>query len=453
MKALIEDFERLRHEWVVLRQRRLDDERASAPRHNFIRLLCLQRAEIGFHSPFLRDLLDPYGSHGQGLLFLKSFLEMIGRNARRCDFQWSYRWPDIETDGAEDWIVLGEHGKIDISIRNRKQRVLIFIENKIDAQEQYNQLTRYQERLGQERHSYDHRLLTFLSPAGYKPISGVPDVHITYEVDMSTWIEDAMRQVPTTAVSLMGNLCQYVEVIRSIRSERVGTMADKELIDLIMKPENIIYAWDIYDCMGSAEKALYLRFWDGVETSLVDSLKKLNLDGSWRVNRIGDIENRPSDNNRIEVARIEAHGLTHLYLTIIVESKRIYGGIAFSVKQPHPHPKPQIRALRDLLPTSWKGSESWWIGYYDTSYQMPSRDLLRDLAGDVISVVQPMTDALMEILKVHLPAVIAADDALRAVPAAGTSAAPTAVPSPTPPPVAGTSAAPGAVPSPQGDHS
>jgi hypothetical protein len=167
--AFTQAFEKLRRDWATLRQRRFERERTDAPRHNLIRFLSLHRAEIGFHSPFLCDLLDPWGSHGQGSLFLRSFLEMIGKKAHDYGADWNYQLVDTDSVNEGDWIVLGESGKIDISVRNRTQRVLIFIENKIDAREQVEQLTRYRERLEGERYSYDHRLLAFLSPRSYEP--------------------------------------------------------------------------------------------------------------------------------------------------------------------------------------------------------------------------------------------------------------------------------------------
>jgi hypothetical protein len=413
MTDFAQRFELLRQNWASLRQRQVDGERSAAPRHNLIRFLSLHRAEVGFHSPFLRDLLDPYGSHGQGPLFLKNFLEMVGNKARYCGIKWTYRWVGTEIMDCGEWIVLGEHGKIDISIRNRAQRVLIFLENKIDAGEQDNQLTRYLERLEQEQHLYDHRLLLFLSPRGYEPTTGRPHLRITYEDDIAPWIADAMPQVPASAVGLYGNLHQYHSVVRFIQSEGDRTMPNHELVDLIGKRENLECAWDILDSMRGVENALCLRFWQNVEASCLRSLTEMDLEGSWSVSGIKDIEKDPRGDYRgISVARLGTQRQPYLNLTIYVERGKVYGGVSFTAQQPHPHPSELIQALRAVLPAWWQGPNDWWIGYYDTGYRMPSRELLLDVATDVISVVQPMADAIMAILKDHVVALIAADDAL-----------------------------------------
>jgi hypothetical protein len=47
----------------------------TAPRFNIFRALRIERRETKLHSRFLAELLDPRGSHNQGVLFLSGFLE------------------------------------------------------------------------------------------------------------------------------------------------------------------------------------------------------------------------------------------------------------------------------------------------------------------------------------------------------------------------------------------
>jgi hypothetical protein len=170
--AAREVFARLHREWDIIREQR----RKLAPRHNLIRFLGFERSEVAFHSPFLCDLLDPNGSHDQGVLFLRSFLKLLGACRRPCGVQWGYQWRESGA-ASGSWLVLPERGRIDISIRNRDEGVLIFIENKIDAVEQEHQLCRYRERLASERHHYPYQLLVFLSPRTYGcPRTGTPDI-------------------------------------------------------------------------------------------------------------------------------------------------------------------------------------------------------------------------------------------------------------------------------------
>lgn len=80
------------------------------------------------HSFLIAKLLDPNGEHGQGQLFLKCFLEMLG----------------IEIHQNENWIVTSEIGRIDILIKRKFPHAAIVIENKSNyAVDQENQLYRY----------------------------------------------------------------------------------------------------------------------------------------------------------------------------------------------------------------------------------------------------------------------------------------------------------------------
>jgi hypothetical protein len=65
-----------------LRRRNVDDARSVAPEHNVFRLLGLEHAEVMLHSRFLADLLDPYGSHAQGSLFLRGFFNLLADRDR-----------------------------------------------------------------------------------------------------------------------------------------------------------------------------------------------------------------------------------------------------------------------------------------------------------------------------------------------------------------------------------
>jgi hypothetical protein len=96
----------------------------------------MRTSEVRLHSAILADLLNPFGKHEQGDIFLKLFLEYF--NYSHFDSSTAkvipehYIGPVTETKG----------GRIDILGTDAKGRHLI-IENKIYAQDQNNQLIRY----------------------------------------------------------------------------------------------------------------------------------------------------------------------------------------------------------------------------------------------------------------------------------------------------------------------
>ncbi|MDD2987273.1 PD-(D/E)XK nuclease family protein [Flavobacterium sp.] len=80
------------------------------------------------HSFLIANLIDPNASHGQGNLFLKSFLKLL----------------DIEVFEKDNWIVTAETGRIDILLRRLHPHTVVVIENKSNyAGDQENQLYRY----------------------------------------------------------------------------------------------------------------------------------------------------------------------------------------------------------------------------------------------------------------------------------------------------------------------
>jgi hypothetical protein len=85
------------------------------------------------HSTFLRRLLHPSGSHGQGALFLRNFLTDV----LQTDF-----------DENQTWVILQEakagKGRADLLIRTEDFSKVFVIENKIYwADDQQSQLYRY----------------------------------------------------------------------------------------------------------------------------------------------------------------------------------------------------------------------------------------------------------------------------------------------------------------------
>jgi len=189
-------------------QRRSRDQ---APDHNLIRLLGVERSEVGLHSPLLADLLDPFGTHGQGGIFLRKFFDML-----------SGHWSDLssladtvtEPIPLGEWIIRRERERIDVSIRNQRIGLLIFIENKIDADEQHDQLTRYRALLTQQSSYHRWRLLLYLHPrAKNPPRTGVPDICLTYQDDIASWLRSCANVGPD---HIRGNLRQYIDVISNL---------------------------------------------------------------------------------------------------------------------------------------------------------------------------------------------------------------------------------------------
>lgn len=133
-------------------------------RFNIFDALGITHAEIR-HSNFLGWLLDPAESHGQGPLFLNAILMDLFKQAG-TDAPLS----PIELDGAElrGVDIRREWHNIDLLIQCDEPRFVIAVENKIDAGEHGDQLSRYRKTIEQYFPGWP-TLRVFLTPDGDDP--------------------------------------------------------------------------------------------------------------------------------------------------------------------------------------------------------------------------------------------------------------------------------------------
>ena len=149
---------------VLETARRLERELDRKLAHRFNALDYLRDDELGL-SRLIADLLDPLGKHGQGTLFLATYLEVVG--ARRL-----LSWPDLDDcriDVETERSIDGRR-RIDISIdilSKHGQACCLAIENKPYAGDQQNQVRDYL--LFLKKHYGDRFLLIYLSPTGEGP--------------------------------------------------------------------------------------------------------------------------------------------------------------------------------------------------------------------------------------------------------------------------------------------
>ena len=155
---------------------------------NLFRLLRIERNEVATHSVVLADLLSPYGTHGQGYLFLRTFLHY-------CAEKWAGMFPCLHGDiESAVWFVDREKitafGKLDLVISCPDLHFLLVIENKIDAGEQPNQLQRYAQWMDSQRVYFPKRVLLYLTPQGTpsRTAGRHSYVSLSYRHDIFQWL-------------------------------------------------------------------------------------------------------------------------------------------------------------------------------------------------------------------------------------------------------------------------
>lgn len=194
------DFVRFRDEYLDIKTKSEQRQMSEAPQYNIFNILGVSRFEVRTHSAFLCDLLSPRSSHGQGLLFLKTFLEHY---ASRNPFDFP-RLPEF--DEPRKWQVFRErdigYGRIDIVIQNPQEGFICIIENKVDANEGWNQLERYGKWLKSQELKYPDSALCYLTIKGSSSFT-VEDhkyFRISYHEDIVDWLEDVCPQIQAPSV-------------------------------------------------------------------------------------------------------------------------------------------------------------------------------------------------------------------------------------------------------------
>ena len=110
---------------------KLEEKKSRGESFNIFIICGVNHYEVT-HSAIIAEFLDPQGSHGQGLVFVKAFIESLNLQ----DFDFSLNGVEVATE------MVTPNGRIDIVISNNNKQAVI-IENKIYASDQWKQLKRY----------------------------------------------------------------------------------------------------------------------------------------------------------------------------------------------------------------------------------------------------------------------------------------------------------------------
>ncbi|MEM6644111.1 MAG: PD-(D/E)XK nuclease family protein [Bacteroidota bacterium] len=196
-------------------------KKGELPFYNIFEILNIRTYEEKLHTPFLRELLDPNGSHENGIRFLLSFLELAhAKTIEESDLSSVH----IEEEKAT------ELGRIDLFLSYQlglKDHYLI-IENKIYAGDQDKQLERYHSYLTNSLgKSEDQIMLIYLHPNGDLPTSKSIELHLrdrlmknrvlklmSYKGDVYSWLEQNYQSILSIPLKFM--IRQYLNTLEKL---------------------------------------------------------------------------------------------------------------------------------------------------------------------------------------------------------------------------------------------
>ena len=214
-----------------------DLARITGENFNIFSIMSMENNERYTHSAIIGELLNPKGSHGQGSVFLKLFFQEITilKNS------------ELDFDNTK--IILEEHigqidheyssgGFIDIVIKDNKNTIVI--ENKIYAEDQYNQLVRY-------KNYYPNCILLYLNLFGTEPSNKSKgnleikiDFHIiSYKNEVSAWLEKCFKEAVQQPI-LRETIKQYITLIKKLTNQPTNNNMSEEIVNLILRNDNNI---------------------------------------------------------------------------------------------------------------------------------------------------------------------------------------------------------------------
>lgn len=221
----------------------------SGENFNVFRILGLETREVRMHSAFLGELLNPNGSHGLRDTFLKLFTQAIGFK----DFETTTARLVVEYDIGRISADYLQGGRIDIYLESAGQ--YIFIENKIYASDQHNQLGRY----------YAYRpgaRLLYLTLNGIEPteegagtLTSEQYQCLSYHTHILKWLEEC-RQAAAAYPLVRETIVQYQHLINYLTGRASNDFIRMEMQQIVRQSEdNFVSAFALGQAFVESQNA------------------------------------------------------------------------------------------------------------------------------------------------------------------------------------------------------
>lgn len=199
---------------------------ASGGRFNMFKICGVNHYE-NTHSTILAEFLNPNGTHGLKSKLLESFIEMFCNENLKEKF-------DIEKASVFTEYSTNK-GRIDILIDSQDHAIII--ENKIYADDQWEQLKRYKS-FAEEKYKKDNYQIFYLTlwgdEASDQSGEGVDYTPISYQVDIIAWMERCVC-IAVHFPIVRETLNQYINHLKSLTNQDMNTKNNEEIIEILSK--------------------------------------------------------------------------------------------------------------------------------------------------------------------------------------------------------------------------
>lgn len=264
---------------IVLKDKvQQEEKRKRGENFNIFSVIGVQRKEVRLHSAFIAELLNPQGSHGLGDRFLVAFLDnTLGKKNHSIETKTAnvvveYFIGPISKDGKRG-------GRIDILLTDKKNNAII-IENKIDANDQENQLLRYYNFAKDKKLSYDLLYLTKEGNKASEYSTNGEDVDyrcISYRYNIISWLEYC-EQIADKLPLIRDTIHQYIINLKEILNI-MDNMNEKALLEIMLEKDNAYVISDILNRQYKWQEKLFDKYiWSPLEAYLQEKGNEYELD-------------------------------------------------------------------------------------------------------------------------------------------------------------------------------
>ena len=250
---------------------------------NVFSILRIKRKEVITHTPMLAELLNPHGSHHQGVAFLKLFLETCIKQQEHA----IHNNPETFRVRSEERT---DQGQFDILLEKEKEACIV-IENKIDAEDQVSQLNRYYQDAG-ERFSDNQIKLIYLTLDGSTPdekslkaVNGqgrdlsVDDViRISYREDIIHWLEECMKLQEVQRISSIREIVfQYRDLLKQLTGQSTNKGFSMKLKNILAQNKNYELIPYIEQAILEFKVHVQLNFWEELARIMPDKVDNSSI--------------------------------------------------------------------------------------------------------------------------------------------------------------------------------
>lgn len=232
----MERIKSLLHQVAIIRQKNTEILDASGSRFNMFGLCGVNHYE-NTHSAIIAEFLNSNGSHGLKSKFLEAFIQYLSTDFLIKDF--NYENSRVHTEYST------EEGRIDILIEDNQKKAII-IENKIYAEDQPEQLKRYNRYAQVYGNEYQIIYLTLWGDDASKQSGeGVPYLPISYRQDILNWLESCVA-IASRFPIVRETIIQYINHLKKLTNQDMDTKNKEEITKILANINNLKAAQTIF---------------------------------------------------------------------------------------------------------------------------------------------------------------------------------------------------------------